>query len=96
MANSGLEEYRRKLKEGLVEKTRDKNRPSAIKAIREKCLDCMNGYKEGRNDCGIEKCSLWYFMPYNRIRTEKRKFKKMEKEKQVVSEIERNLQNEKT
>ena len=91
MGNKGLAEYRKKLKEGTVKRTRDKNRPSATRAIREKCKDCMGGYEDKREDCGIEKCPLWYFMPYNRIRTEKRKFKKMEKEKQAVNKIERNL-----
>ena len=94
MANKGLEEYHRKLKAGLVKKTRDKNRPSATKAIKEKCRDCMGGYEDQREDCGIEKCSLWYFMPYNRIRTEKRKLKKIEKEKLANKAIEKNLQNE--
>lgn len=85
MANKGLEEYHRKLKAGLIKKTRDKNRPSATKAIKEKCRDCMGGYEDGREDCGIEKCPLWYFMPYNRIRTEKRRLKKLENEKNNIN-----------
>ena len=72
MANKGLEEYHRKLKAGLVKKTRDKNRPSMSKAIREKCLDCICSETEGRIDCEIEDCSLYYYMPYGRLKKERK------------------------
>lgn len=72
MANKGLEEYHKKLKAGLVKKTRDKNRPSATKAIKEKCFDCCCGYQDGRLDCEIESCSLYYFMPYGRLKKERK------------------------
>lgn len=72
MVNKGLEEYRKKLKAGLIKKTRDKNRPSAIKAIREKCLDCICSGTEGRIDCEIEDCSLYFWMPYGQLKKERK------------------------
>lgn len=90
MTNSGLEEYRRKLKEGTVKKTRDKNRPSAIKAIKEKCKDCMGGDKDRRTDCEIEKCSLYYFMPYGRLKKERKLKKQLNKTKITTEETEDN------
>lgn len=72
MENKGLVEYRKKLKEGIVKRTRDKNRPSTTKAIREKCQDCCSGYQDGRLDCEIEDCSLYYFMPYGRLKKERK------------------------
>lgn len=72
VANSGLEEYRRKLKEGTVKKTRDKNRPSSIKAIKENCKECMSDYVDGRQDCELEKCPFYYWMPYGRLRKERK------------------------
>ena len=82
MGNKGLAEYRRKVKEGLVEKTRDKNRPSAIKAIREKCLDCICAKTEGRIDCEIENCSLYYSKTYRRLKEERKINKKIKKDLQ--------------
>ncbi|KKP30815.1 MAG: hypothetical protein UR21_C0024G0008 [Candidatus Woesebacteria bacterium GW2011_GWC2_31_9] len=82
MANKGLEEYHKKLKAGLIKKTRDKNRPSAIKAIREKCLDCICAKSEGRIDCQVEDCSLYYFMPYGRLKNERKSQKANQKKEQ--------------
>jgi hypothetical protein len=33
-------------------------------AIIAKCYDCMGFYADGRNDCGIESCSLYPYSPY--------------------------------
>lgn len=88
MANSGLEEYRKKLKEGTVKKTRDKNRPSATKAIKEKCYDCCSGYQDGKLDCAIETCSLYYFMPYGKRKKERKLQKQLNKTKNTMNETE--------
>jgi hypothetical protein len=29
-----------------------------------KCYDCMCGYIDGKIDCQVEKCPLYWFMPY--------------------------------
>jgi hypothetical protein len=33
-------------------------------AILAKCADCMGGYTDGRQDCGIPDCPLHPFQPY--------------------------------
>jgi hypothetical protein len=33
-------------------------------AILAKCYDCMNGYLDGKMDCGIKDCPLYPVMPY--------------------------------
>jgi hypothetical protein len=43
------------------------NRPPTVKAIKAKCKECTNGYVDGRHDCGIPTCSLYYFMPYRTL-----------------------------
>lgn len=72
MINKGLEEYRKNLKAGLIKKTRDKNRPSAMNPIREKCLDCICFSTEGRIDCEIEDCSLYFWQPFGRLKKERK------------------------
>ena len=42
-------------------------RPPTVKAIKAKCKECTNGYVDGRHDCGIPTCSLYYFMPYRTL-----------------------------
>lgn len=34
-------------------------------AINAKCFECMNGFVDGRNDCGIADCPLYPWMPFN-------------------------------
>ena len=34
------------------------------KAIIAKCFECMNGYIDGMEDCGIKTCPLYPSMPY--------------------------------
>lgn len=84
MANIGLEEYQRKLKAGLIKKTRDKNRPSATNAIKEKCAECMCQYQDGRIDCEIKSCSLYYFMPYGQLKKDRKLQKANQK---IINEI---------
>lgn len=86
MANSGLEEYRKKLKAGTIKKTRDKNRPSMSKAIRKKCLECICSDTEGRIDCEIEDCPLYFWMPYGRLKKERKLKKQLNKVKSSVGE----------
>lgn len=42
-------------------------RPPTVRAIKAKCKECTNGYVDGRHDCGIPTCSLYYFMPYRTL-----------------------------
>jgi len=37
---------------------------SFLRAIREKCRDCMGNYADGRVDCQVSTCALHPFMPY--------------------------------
>lgn len=46
------------------EKTKTTIRSSPVKAIRGKCNDCMNSYRDGRRDCGVVNCTLYPWMPY--------------------------------
>lgn len=39
-------------------------RPPSTKAIRAKCLDCICWSHNGRLDCEISACSLYYWMPF--------------------------------
>lgn len=41
-------------------------RPSATRAMRAKCHDCMARYVDGRRDCEIPECPLYYWMPYRK------------------------------
>ncbi len=63
--NSGLIDYRKKLKSGEIVKPK---RPSMKKAIMAKCKDCMCNYVDGRLDCGVESCSLYFWMPYGKLK----------------------------
>lgn len=64
----GLIGYREKLKSGEIVKPK---RPSMKKAILAKCKDCMSDYVDGRLDCGVESCSLYFWMPYGKLRKRK-------------------------
>ena len=33
-------------------------------SIKAKCAECMNGYMDGRIDCGITTCPLYPYSPY--------------------------------
>lgn len=67
MVKKGLEAYREKVRRGEVVRKKV-NRPSMVKAIKAKCKDCMCDYVDGRNDCEIEGCSLYYWQPYGKLR----------------------------
>lgn len=70
--NDAFKKYREDLKAGLIIRKVTK-RPSAIKAIKSKCKECMSDYVDGRLDCDTEDCSLYYWMPYGKIKKAKRK-----------------------
>lgn len=70
--NDGFKKYREDLKAGLVVRKVVK-RPSDVKAMKDKCKDCMSDYVDGRVDCEIETCPLYYRMPYGKIKKAKRK-----------------------
>lgn len=38
--------------------------PSMRRAIRMKCQDCMADFVDGRQDCGIRICPLYFWQPY--------------------------------
>lgn len=42
-------------------------RPSMAKAVKAKCRECCGGYVDGRIDCEIHWCSLYYWMPYRKL-----------------------------
>ncbi len=65
---NALKEYRDKIKSGLISPPVKRKRYSMAKGIKEKCSDCMSEYMDGRNDCGVDSCSLYPFMPYGKIR----------------------------
>jgi len=33
-----------------------------------KCFECMGGYADGRNDCGVPECPLYPLMPYGTLK----------------------------
>ena len=37
-------------------------------SIHAKCFECSNGYIDGKNDCEINDCPLYEYMPYGSIR----------------------------
>lgn len=39
-------------------------KPSMKQAILTKCHDCMGHYADGKVDCGNQRCSLYFWMPY--------------------------------
>ena len=41
-------------------------KPSRAKAMKTKCYDCCGQYKDGRKDCGVTHCALYYWMPYRK------------------------------
>ena len=68
-----LNEYREKVKTGeIIPKKRIKP-PSISKAVRAKCAECSSDYADGRVDCEIEGCSLYWWQPYGRLRKERKK-----------------------
>lgn len=44
-----------------------KRRPSMRQAVLAKCHDCMGEYVDGRCDCGVPRCALYYWMPYGKL-----------------------------
>lgn len=39
-------------------------------AIKAKCYDCMGFYEDGIEDCKVENCPLYFFMPYKPLKKE--------------------------
>ncbi len=66
--NVGLISYRERLNAGEIVKPK---RPSMKKAVLAKCKDCMCNYVDGRLDCEIETCSLYFWMPYGKLKKRK-------------------------
>ena len=48
-------------------KARDPNRPSMPRAIRMKCYDCMGKESDGKNDCEIRHCPLYYWQKHRKF-----------------------------
>ena len=63
-AKKALQEYREKVKSGEIKPPVRQKKPSMVKAIKAKCKDCMSDYRDGRLDCEIPACSLYFWMPY--------------------------------
>lgn len=62
---AGREKYLERIKNGEIVRRKS---PSLKKSILAKCKDCMCDYEDGRLDCEIESCSLYYWMPYGKLR----------------------------
>ena len=60
----------------MVKKT---PRPSMAKAVRAKCADCMGFFKDGRKDCEVTCCSLYYWQPYRKLEPDTRWLAKRER-----------------
>lgn len=73
-AKNGLRKYLEKVKSGEIVKVKI-IRPSMVKAIKEKCKDCMSGFVDGRLDCEIPVCSLYYWQPYGQLKKNRSKRK---------------------
>lgn len=65
----GAKKYREKVLSGEIVV---KKRPSMVKAIRAKCKDCMNDFRDGRNDCEMDDCSLYAWMPYGALKKQRK------------------------
>lgn len=63
-----LREKRERVALGLIEMRKNGERPSMLKAVKAKCRDCMCNYVDGRLDCEVEDCSLYFWMPYGKVR----------------------------
>jgi hypothetical protein len=74
--SEGLSKYREGVKNGSIVPVRN-DRPSMIQAIKAKCKDCMSDYVDGRLDCEIPDCSLYYWMPYGQLRKSRNKKSKV-------------------
>ncbi len=72
-----LREKRLKIANALNEMKRQGKRPSMLKAVREKCKSCMCDYVDGRLDCEIEDCSLYFWMPYGKVKRKKNELSKI-------------------
>jgi len=42
-------------------------------AVNARCYDCMGYYSDGKLDCGMSKCPLHPFMPYNKSKLNRKK-----------------------
>lgn len=58
---------------------------SPKRAALARCYWCMNGYVDGKNDCGITDCPLYRYMPYASSTIEKRNKSTPKKKKAVES-----------
>jgi len=63
-AKKALKVYRNKILSGEILPPKRKKIPSRSNAIKANCKDCMSDYQDGRLDCEIPSCSLYFWMPY--------------------------------
>ena len=47
-----------------LRKHRQGGRLTPLAAILAKCSDCTCDYADGREDCAMPRCPLYFFMPY--------------------------------
>ena len=61
------------------------NKPITLKqACLAKCAECMNGFIDGKNDCGMNgTCPLYSFMPYRKKEKNKKELKKIITDEQI-------------
>ena len=72
-AKTALNEYREKVKTGVIVKNK---KPSMIKAIKKHCAKCCGMYVDGKLDCDVSDCDLYYWMPYSKEKKEQKELKK--------------------
>lgn len=70
-AMEGLKKYKEMVKSGKIIPRKPPLSP--ISSIKSKCKDCMSDYVDGRLDCEIPDCSLYYWMPYGQLVKSRRK-----------------------
>lgn len=44
----------------------DGRRLTPMQTIKSKCYECMGYYADGKEDCGIEDCPNYAYMPYRK------------------------------
>ena len=65
-----LRKYRENVKAGIIIPAKRLKRPSLKKAALAKCKECCSDYIDGRLDCELSDCSLYFWMPYKNKRGE--------------------------
>ena len=47
-----------------LENFRQGNGLTPRETLRAQCYDCTGGFADGRNDCGMNQCPIYPYMPY--------------------------------